>query len=225
LEDNDIFANGDTGVAILEGFPTLRNNRIHKNASAGVNVSGSARGTLEDNDILANGEVGVVITGEGADPSWWKDGDMMKVLPTPAQVRAWWGDHDPPPNPPNHPNQANHPSEKGEEPRTYADSDDLGRIDHSVIIPDASSAKKEGVNHNQRVINEELISGNGLPKRDTGAKEEVIRMISGSEGQGEGLARNTPGECIHDFPDGKGCFLCDPNHPYRIEFEHVRGES
>jgi hypothetical protein len=23
--------------------------------------------------------------------------------------------------------------------------------------------------------------------------------------------------CIHDYPGGVGCYLCDPNHPYRIE--------
>ncbi len=22
-------------------------------------------------------------------------------------------------------------------------------------------------------------------------------------------------DCIHDYPGGKGCYLCDPNHPYR----------
>lgn len=24
-------------------------------------------------------------------------------------------------------------------------------------------------------------------------------------------------ECIHDFPGGENCYLCDPNHPYRKE--------
>jgi hypothetical protein len=23
--------------------------------------------------------------------------------------------------------------------------------------------------------------------------------------------------CIHEYPGGKGCYLCDPNHPYRIK--------
>lgn len=24
-------------------------------------------------------------------------------------------------------------------------------------------------------------------------------------------------DCIHDFASGKGCYVCDPNHPYRLE--------
>ena len=23
--------------------------------------------------------------------------------------------------------------------------------------------------------------------------------------------------CIHNLPGGKGCYLCDPNHPFRIK--------
>jgi hypothetical protein len=23
--------------------------------------------------------------------------------------------------------------------------------------------------------------------------------------------------CIHDYPGGKNCYLCDPNHPYRVK--------
>jgi hypothetical protein len=34
----------------------------------------------------------------------------------------------------------------------------------------------------------------------------------GQEVQGDYRQR-----CIHDIPDGKGCYLCDPRHPYRLE--------
>ena len=29
--------------------------------------------------------------------------------------------------------------------------------------------------------------------------------------------------CIHDFPGGEGCFLCDPEHPYRLREEQHEG--
>src|SRR5918998_235000 len=38
------------------------------------------------------------------------------------------------------------------------------------------------------------------------------------EGQGcqEGHADHKP-TCIHGYPDGPGCYLCDPKHPYRLK--------
>jgi len=32
-------------------------------------------------------------------------------------------------------------------------------------------------------------------------------------------------ECIHGYQGGKGCFLCDPNHPYRVEQRDVADAS
>jgi hypothetical protein len=45
------------------------------------------------------------------------------------------------------------------------------------------------------------------------------------EGQGgqEGQADHEP-TCIHGSPDGAGCYLCDPSHPYRLE-QAERGKS
>ena len=55
LEDNDITANGLSGVEIRTGGnPTLRRNQIHDNKQSGVYVHDNGLGTLEDNDITAN---------------------------------------------------------------------------------------------------------------------------------------------------------------------------
>jgi hypothetical protein len=45
------------------------------------------------------------------------------------------------------------------------------------------------------------------------------------EGQGgqEGQPDHEP-TCIHGSPDGAGCYLCDPSHPYRLE-QAERGKS
>ena len=29
--------------------------------------------------------------------------------------------------------------------------------------------------------------------------------------------RSSLGSTLHDLPGGKGCYLCDPDHPYRKE--------
>lgn len=41
---------------------------------------------------------------------------------------------------------------------------------------------------------------------------EVTPVIGYSEGEGDGQQVT----CIHGFPEGKGCYLCDRNHPYRF---------
>jgi DNA primase len=60
---------------------------------------------------------------EGADPSWWATGELMKGLPTPAKVRSLWDERDP--NPPEGAEHAEHPSKapkQGQKADTYADS-------------------------------------------------------------------------------------------------------
>jgi DNA primase len=56
---------------------------------------------------------------EGAEPSWWATGDMMKGLPTPQQVRSWWEDRDPPPEGAEHAGHAEHGAEQGQKPHAY----------------------------------------------------------------------------------------------------------
>jgi len=45
-------------------------------------------------------------------------------------------------------------------------------------------------------------------------------------GQGgqEGQANHEP-TCIHRYPNGRGCYLCDPSHPYRRAGRAERGKS
>ena len=40
--------------------------------------------------------------------------------------------------------------------------------------------------------------------------ESAYLKEEGQGGQGDHERR-----CIHGFPDGAGCYLCDPSHPYR----------
>jgi hypothetical protein len=40
----------------------------------------------------------------------------------------------------------------------------------------------------------------------------------GGQGCQDGHGNRRP-LCIHGFPDGAGCFLCDPEHPYRRRIE------
>jgi parallel beta-helix repeat protein len=68
FEDNDITANGDSGIAVDSGGePVVRANRITGNTQSGVYVYENGRGTFEDNDITANGFAGIAV-GSGGEP-------------------------------------------------------------------------------------------------------------------------------------------------------------
>jgi hypothetical protein len=34
-----------------------------------------------------------------------------------------------------------------------------------------------------------------------------------------GASEDSEPLCNHEYPGGKGCYLCDPNHPYRLKEE------
>ena len=46
--------------------------------------------------------------------------------------------------------------------------------------------------------------------------------LDGQGGQGsQRLEKGHLKRCIHDFPGGKGCYVCDLQHPYRLQSEAV----
>jgi hypothetical protein len=66
----------------------------------------------------------------------------------------------------------------------------------------------------------------GLPKRNTQDSQhndlDGHEDLDGQDGQdGQRLETGHLERCIHDFPGGKGCYVCDPQHPYRLQSEVV----
>ena len=60
------------------------------------------------------------------------------------------------------------------------------------------------------------IASNGLPLEKDANVQQFESAYLKEEGQGdqEGQANFEP-TCVHGYPDGAGCYLCDPSHPYR----------
>jgi hypothetical protein len=52
------------------------------------------------------------------------------------------------------------------------------------------------------------------PIKDGDLQEERTSGRTGTESNEED---SSMGPCIHGYPAGKGCFLCDPNHPLRVK--------
>jgi len=69
----------------------------------------------------------------------------------------------------------------------------------------------------------EELEGVDLLTVDTGAIHNPPPPSEAYDGGGGSYASTRNGStdqrvcCIHGFTDGKGCYLCDPNHPYRLK--------
>jgi hypothetical protein len=66
----------------------------------------------------------------------------------------------------------------------------------------------------------------GLPKRNIQDDQhndlDSHEDLGGQDGQdGQRLKTGHLDRCIHDFPGGKGCYVCDLQHPYRFQSEAV----
>jgi DNA primase len=116
---------------------------------------------------------------EGAEPSWWAEGDLMKGLPTPEKVRSWREDRDPPPEGGDH---ADHSDQEGHNPHTHAGYGDRTDADQSPITDRSGAESSEAADHDRRLIGDGPISENGVGKLKTGDQEDTIGLIGGSEG-------------------------------------------
>ena len=124
--------------------------------------------------LLQDTEHGLLLA-SGAEPSWWEEGDLMKGLPSPEQVRTWWEEK--PPDPPESADQADHPDQEAPKADTYADSGDRPPSDHSPItdrLPKEPADRSEG---DRQVIGDPPISENAIDKPNANGKTEVIGPI------------------------------------------------
>jgi hypothetical protein len=136
--------------------------------------------------LMKETEHGLVLV-EGAEPSWWSQDGIMTGLPTPEQVRAWWEDSEPDPDPPlkgaNRANQVITEDDTGGKADTYGKRDDHPAINRELITISPDGDQGQPLDSDHSAINEGLISENGLPKRDAverQGRDYVISPISDS---------------------------------------------
>jgi hypothetical protein len=148
----------------------------------------------------------------GAEPSWWRKADLLIGFPRPEQVWRWWEE--------SHPlasesvRQARHAHEEGEEPLTYAESPVEQENRHRTNTTRQSDMSSTVSGRQTAVSDENPDNENRLFKQQTDDDKRVSGVSGGIEEEAILL-------CIHGYEDGKGCYLCDPEHPHRIKEEAV----
>ncbi len=104
-------------------------------AGAGVSqsvVSDNKTFLVTSAKLMKETEGGLALV-EGAEPSWWATGDLMKGLPTPEKVRSWWKDLVPPPESADHADHADQGDREDHKADTYAGNGDRYGADQSPI--------------------------------------------------------------------------------------------
>ncbi len=198
---------------LAEGFSQRR---IAETAGVSVSTVSEHKSYLTKSvKLLREAEEGGLTLVADAEPSWWDKGDLLVGFPRPEQVRMWWEEQ-----------RAAPASETAEHAEQNADvtQEPLGDAGNSVRdcaeqSPNgaehspSSSQADEGVRQETIGVRQRSEHQNGLVEQETTEDKDAFGLFGTSEDR-EPL-------CIHDMPGGKGCFLCDPNHPYRLK---ERGE-
>lgn len=161
--------------------------------------------------LLREAEEGGLTLVADAEPSWWEKGDLLVGFPRPEQVRLWWEEQWPTPAP----ETAEHAEQSANEAQEPLD-DAENSVRHSAEqSPNGTEHCPNGGRVDECVRQEtaDIRQGseheNGLGKRQT-TQDSGLFGVFGDLEDSEPL-------CIHDLPGGKGCYLCDPNHPYRLK--------
>jgi len=146
-----------------------------------------------------------------ADPSWWRKDDLLVGFPRPEQVGRWWeeGGY----SSPESARQGRQHTGEGRNRDTYAESP-VGRPTRQP--PNATRQfRREGVaegvsGRTSAVSDAETDTENPVGKAKTNNEEPLSGVSGGFE---DGDVHSVL--CIHGFRGGQGCYLCDPDHPYR----------
>jgi hypothetical protein len=149
-----------------------------------------------------------------AKPDWWRKGDEpLAGFPRPEQVRSWWIEKnaDPGSETARH---ARHPKSEGQNPDVYAENGGGQPNRHATDTtrhPRSGDTPSGVADTKTAVADAEPASKNGLSK-PKGNGSGPVAGVAGALGSNE-----QEGSCRHGYPEGVGCYLCDPNHPYRLK--------
>jgi hypothetical protein len=187
-----VFNLSDTHRKILGGVYELHREQGYREGFTQREVAKVANvslSTVSDNKtflvtsakLIKETEGGLALV-EGAEPSWWESGDLMKGVPTPEQVRSWWEDRDPPPEGAEH---AEHGTTADKNVHSYAAN---GVRQSAEQEPNAFGNAKEDheqgaepAEHVRQMFGEEPNNENGVGKRKTDDREEVFGVFGSSD--------------------------------------------
>jgi len=165
-----------------EGFPQRE---IAKGAGVSLStVSDNKTFLVTSAKLLRETEHGLCLV-EGAEPSWWTSGDLMKGLPTPQKVRSWWEDRNLPPEGTEHVEQAEHAAKQGQGSHTYGENPVRHSAEQEPNTFGEGSTDEGDAEHVRQVFGSLPNSENGTDKRKTEDEEKAFGMFGALGGSDE----------------------------------------
>ncbi len=163
--------------------------------------------------LLRETEDGGLTLVADAKPDWWRKGDeLLAGFPRPEQVRSWWEAKNAS-SASESARHARHPQDEARDADTYAENAGGHPTRHR---PDVARHPENGESFGS-VAGEKTAVAEEVPASENGLrmpKDEGPRPVAGVAGTFRAIGQDL---CIHDRPGGKGCYLCDPDHPYRLK--------
>lgn len=160
--------------------------------------------------LLREAEGGLDLVADAV-PSWWHKGDLLVGFPRPEQVWRWWEEC-----------RSSEAPKTVRQPRqsTTTSSDADTSAENGVgqsIRHLADTARQPRVSGAYNAVSDEIPDReNRMDKPDTDGNGSVSGVSGGCE--------NEERQCGHRYPGGNGCYLCDPDHPYRQRKPPSRAE-
>jgi hypothetical protein len=148
-----------------------------------------------------------------AKPGWWRKGEeLLAGFPRPDQVLGWWTGNNVGPASEST-RHAHHPQEESQNPDTYAKSGGGQPNRHpsdATRHPQRSTPLEDVAGGKIAVADEVATNENRLSRPESEGSETVADVAGGIENAGLQ-------PCGHGYLSGTGCYLCDPNHPYKLK--------
>jgi len=202
-------------TTFIDGFSQRR---IAESASLHHSTVGEHKTFLTKSaKLLRETEDGGLTLVAGAEPDWWNKGELLAGFPRPEQVEDWWKARKDSATGSESARQARHPRKESRDADTYGEkgggqpdrhAPDTARHPENEVAPEVVAGDKTAVADGMPA------SVNGIDKAKTATKEPLAGVAGGFEDSGGHSTR-----CKHGYPRGAGCYLCDPQHPYRLKEE------
>lgn len=148
-----------------------------------------------------------------AKPDWWRKGEeLLAEFPHPDQVLGWWTENNAG-STPESARHARHPQEESQNPDTYAKSG-VGQPNRHPCAathhPQHSTPLEDVTGGKTAMADEVPATEKGLSRPEGRVSETAASVAGGFENVGLK-------PCGHGYLSGTGCYLCYPNHPYRLK--------
>ncbi len=170
-----------------DGFPQRR--VAQKAGVSQSTVSSNKTFLLQSAKLLSETEQGLALVA-GAEPSWWKEGDVMSGIPMPEEVQGWWESRPTPPDGAGGADRPDQETDTARNGRAHGENGDRQGADRWPIADRSDeglvAGPAGGGDRDRGAIGGRPIIADGLGKPNSHDEKGAIGAIARSAGTADG---------------------------------------